>query len=70
MVDCKGNELRIGDEVVFVKGKNSSASLDTGIVTKFYKNYYEEDECSVQYYCNGKLVSQSHLPSFRVIKTI
>ena len=37
MVDCKGNELRIGDEVVFVKGKNSGASLDTGIVTKFYK---------------------------------
>ena len=47
MTDCKGKELNIGDEVVFIRGKNSFASLDTGNITKFYKNRYGEDECSV-----------------------
>lgn len=60
MKDCKGTELSIGDEVVFIKGKNSMASLDTGKITKFYKNHYNEDECSVG--------SQSHILGFRVMK--
>lgn len=59
MKDCKGNELKIGDEVVFVRGKNSSASLDTGKITKIYKGRYE-DECSVG--------SQSHILSHRIMK--
>ena len=37
MVDCKGNELNIGDEIVYVHGKNTNASLQTGTVSKFYK---------------------------------
>lgn len=47
MKDCKGNELRIGDNVVYVKGKISSAELETGTITKFYKNRFGKDECSV-----------------------
>lgn len=35
MKDCKGNELKVGDSVVYVHGKNSSACLATGNVTKF-----------------------------------
>lgn len=59
MVDCKGNELSIGDEVVFVKGKNKSATLATGKITKFYPGKYGSDECSVG--------SQAHLISERVM---
>lgn len=60
MKDCKGNELQIGDEVVFIRGKNQSAKLDTGKITKFYKNRYNENECSVG--------NQSHILSFRIMK--
>ena len=60
MVDCKGNKLNIGDEVVFIQGKNSIAELNTGKITKFYTNRYVEDECSVD--------SQSHILSFRIMK--
>ena len=59
MKDCKGRELQVGDTVVYVKGKNTTASLATGKVTKFYKGYYAE-ECSVD--------SQSHITSERVMK--
>ena len=60
MVDCKGNELSIGDEVVYVHGKNSNASLQTGTITKFYKNYFGKDECSVDV--------TAHILSFRIMK--
>lgn len=60
MVDCKGKELQVGDEVVYIKGKNVLSKLETGRITKFYKNRYGEDECSVG--------SQSHLLSFRVMR--
>lgn len=60
MTDCKGKELQIGDEVVYVHGKNSDACLKTGKVTKFYKNRYNQDECSVD--------SASHILSFRIMK--
>lgn len=60
MKDCKNNELKIGDNVVFVRGKNTFATLDTGQVTKIYKNRCGEEECSV-----GK---QTHIYSDRVMK--
>lgn len=47
LVDYEGNELKIGDKVVYVHGKNSDACLETGYVTKFYKNYFGKDKCSV-----------------------
>lgn len=59
MVDCKGNELKVGDTVVYIAGKNSGASLETGNVTKIYKGRYSE-ECSVG--------SHAHILSFRVMK--
>ena len=31
MVDCKGNELKVGDKVVYIAGKNSGASLETAM---------------------------------------
>lgn len=60
MIDCKGNELNIGDKVVYIHGKNSGSRLQTGFITKFYKNYYGYDECSV-----GKT---THILSHRVMK--
>lgn len=60
MKDCKGNELNFGDNVVYVKGKNTSARLETGTITKFYKNHFGEDECSVD--------GNAHILSFRVMK--
>ena len=40
----KNNEIQIGDKVKFVVG----TSLLTGVVTKFYKNSYGDEECSVK----------------------
>ena len=37
MTDCKGNELNIGDEVVYIYGKNSYAGLETGKSQNFIK---------------------------------
>ena len=60
MVDCKGNELNIGDEVVYVHGKNTNASLQTGTVSKFYKGCLGRDECSVD--------GATHILSHRIMK--
>lgn len=59
MVDCNEIELSIGDKVVFIRGKNSGASLATGTITKFYTGRFEE-ECSVG--------SQTHIISSRIMK--
>lgn len=60
MVDAFGNELKIGDDVVFIFGKNSLAEISRGEITKFYKSYFGEDECSVG--------SHAHILGFRVAK--
>ena len=60
MVDCKGNELNIGDKVVYVHGKNTNASLQTGTVSKFYKGCLGRDECSVD--------GATHILSHRIMK--
>lgn len=60
MKDVFGNELKIGDDVVFICGKNSYAGIARGKITKFYKSYYGEDECSV-----GKNI---HILPYRVAK--
>lgn len=60
MKDVFGNELKIGDDVVFICGKNSYAGIARGKITKFYKNRYGKDECSVG--------SNTHILSYRVAK--
>lgn len=60
MTDYKGNELNIGDEVVYVYSKNSQAGLETGKIIKFYKNHFGEDECSVD--------GNTHILSHRIMK--
>lgn len=60
MTDCKDRELNIGDEVVYVHGKNSDAELRTGKITKFYKGHFNKEECSIG--------SAAHILSFRVMK--
>lgn len=59
MVDCKGNEINIGDYVCFIRGKNTDCSLDVGYVTKVYKGCFNRDECSVG--------SHTHIRSTRVM---
>lgn len=65
MKDCKDNELKVGDNVVCIKGKNSLAELATGAVTKIYTNRYNEEECSVYIPAVG---TQTHIMSNRVMK--
>lgn len=60
MVDCKGNPLKVGDSVVYIRRKTSTASLDTGTVTKIYVDRYGKEECSVG--------SQAHISANRVLK--
>lgn len=60
MKDIMNNELSVGDRVVFVHGKNSDAELKVGNVTKFYKGYWKDEECSVDNY--------THVKSFRIMK--
>lgn len=55
MKDCNGVELKLGDRVVYVHGKNTDAHLETGVVTKFYGN-----ECSVG--------SATHVKARRIMK--
>lgn len=57
MFDCKGNELHVGDNVVYIRGANASAMLETGHITKIYTN---NKECSVDGY--------AHVYDFRVMK--
>ena len=64
MKDVKGNDLSIGDYVVFVQGKNDSARIATGYITKFYKGHFDRDECSVS---TGESV-QSHIRDIRIMK--
>lgn len=59
MFDCKGNELHVGDYVVYVRGKNADAGLETGHITKIYEN---DIECSVDGY--------AHVYNFRVMRLI
>ena len=44
MNNLEKNDLKIGDKVNFVVER----SLLTGIITKFYKNEYNHEECSVK----------------------
>ena len=57
MKDVFGNELKVGDKVVFVDGANNSSRLAKGTVKKIYSN---DKECTVD--------SKSHVLSFRVMK--
>lgn len=59
MKDVFGNELNIGDDVIFVYGKNRDASIARGKVSKIYKGSYG-DECSVG--------SATHIRRFRIAK--
>lgn len=54
------NNLKIGDKVNFVLG----TSLLTGTITKFYKNPYNRDECSVK----TEVKTYSHILLHRVSK--
>ena len=60
MKDFRGVELRVGDRVLFVDRVNKYAGLQEGVIKKFYKNPYGEDECTVN--------SKTHVQSFRVAK--
>lgn len=60
MKDAFGNELNIGDDVVFICGRNSLAEIARGKVTKFYKSHFGKDECSVGIH--------AHIFGFRVAK--
>lgn len=59
MKDVNGNVLSVGDEVVFVQGKNGSARIATGKVTKIY-NGHRSEECSVD--------GNTHILPHRVMK--
>lgn len=56
MKDAFGNELNIGDDVVFICGKNSLAEISRGKVTKFYKSHFGEDECSIGSHAHKAIV--------------
>lgn len=44
MKDFLGNELHVGDKVVFVRNASSSPGLGIGEITKIYNN---DRECTV-----------------------
>lgn len=49
MKDIKGNEIQVGDTVVFAASVKSSCRLRTGKVTKIYKGTRgNTEECSVE----------------------
>ena len=60
MKDINGIELKVGDKVCYVHGKNASARLKVGTVTKIYEGGIEGEECSVD--------GNAHIYHFRVMK--
>lgn len=60
MKDINNNLLKINDTVVYLKGKNSNATLAIGKIKKFYKDKYCNDQCTVD--------SQTHIMSSRILK--
>lgn len=60
MVDRYGNELNIGDMVVYVSDTTTSAKINIGTVERIYKDRYGKEQCTI----NG----HTHIFSFRVIK--
>lgn len=60
MKDINNNLLKINDTVVYLKGKNSNATLAIGKIKKFYKDKYGNDQCTVD--------SQTHIMSSRILK--
>ena len=60
MKDINNNLLKINDTVVYLKGKNSNATLAIGKINKFYKDKYGNDQCTVD--------SQTHIMSSRILK--
>ena len=60
MRDITDKLLAIDDTVVYLKGKNSNASLAIGKIKKFYRNRYGEQECTV--------ASHTHISSSRILK--
>lgn len=57
MKDILRRELKVGDVVAYVYGKNSSAKLNIGNITKIYDN---DKECSVD--------GNAHIYDFRILK--
>lgn len=57
MKDFLGNELKVGDNVVFIASANDSPRLETGTVDKIYAN---DKECTV--------TGRSHVYSSRLMK--
>ena len=60
MKDINNNLLKINDTVVYLKGKNSNATLAIGKIKKFYKDKYGNDRCTVD--------SQPHIIPSRILK--
>ena len=60
MKDINNNLLKINDTVVYLKGKNSSATLAIGKIKKFYKDKYGNNRCTVD--------SQTHVIPSRILK--
>lgn len=59
MKDSKGQDLNVGDFVAYVHGKNDSANIATGTVTRIYQGR-RGDECSVD--------GNAHILQKRVLK--
>lgn len=57
MKDCKGNELKVGDKVVFVRGRKTDISLEVGYVSKIYPH---GEACSVD--------NRPHITSRKIMK--
>ena len=53
MVDLLGNEINIGDKVIYAKKHQQSRDLDYGIVDHFTEN---GDKC----YCNSLIKNDYH----------
>lgn len=49
MEDMCGNELKVGDLVIFAQKTSGCAEgvMRFGVVSKFYKSHYDEPVCSV-----------------------
>jgi hypothetical protein len=62
MIDLLGNEIHIGDKVIYAKKYQQSRDLDYGIVDRFTET---GDKC----YCNSLILPKNYRGSNSILRT-
>lgn len=73
MKDMCNNELKVGDLVIYAqksaRSRSADGTMNFGIISKFYTDYYGEPECSVTQ-ASGAIDTHIQEPRIMKVETI